>query len=292
MDEHASLKEIRHLLASRNWQIAAGESAQTSGDINAQLARFCARLHTRKIPVGDATSDPDTQNVNQELRSRLSWLLQLIESDEVALASQKIKYANLLGQELAATGHYALATTALEACLTANQAGKQSWSDHRLAFEVLMASVFCYGQLAERQKSIACLSRAESIQRQSPSVMHMRGWLFLQLGDRDDALLAYNQFLKKFDRRGVSPSLFRLIQRVRTEMAFVFFIGDLPEVAEEILKQVFERNPSGPDLDAFVANNQKYREEQRQFIGLINGVKNGGPFPLGRNQTQKGPDRQ
>lgn len=276
-----------HLLASIEKSISAKKTS-TETPLNTDPTKQEPTSPPVKSLVQNEPQWSASLKTSREVVRRLQT--QIVNSDDL-LRRQKTRYLMLLGKECLAMGRYPLAIESFDHCLQLNQAEWQSAGGQRSRLEIYLARTFCYGQLTQSDQALAELKLAEDIQKVSPSVMHLRGWLNLQLGNLDDAIVAYDSFLRKHDRMGNSASLRRLIERARLELALVFFLMKKNQLALEMIHRIYDRNPLGPDLAAFSRNNQKYQKQLNQFFELESGVKHGGPFALGRDQAQKSFDR-
>lgn len=283
VDEHETLSSIRSILNShvedvRSLEgelIAQTNKAQTnkSGNEPQLVASLCLLLYS---------GNPEAALVKQVQRIASGLLEQVVRSKRLT-DKQKIKLANLIGKECVTKQKYEIAVKAFEQCLNLNQNAKEQWLDKRVAFDALLSCSFCHCRLLQSQEAFFRFEQAEKVLRYSPSILHMQAWLNLHFGRFNQAIVSYDAFLNKFDKAGLTSPLSKLVERVRLEMALSFVARNKPSLAREFVEQVFDRNPLGPDLDALKRNNQKYEKELTELIDIIDGVRNGGPFALGRN---------
>ena len=272
-DEHDSLVAIRTEL-KENAELLSGWSEQllrlmrNAEPVAKQLAAACLLLNQNRVT---------------ELKAPVDGLILDISKDTGSSRLRRIRYLTLLGRESVTRKQYRIALSCFQKCLELNRTDKNKWMDQRTAFDSLLSSVFVRCRLNQEKEAFSQLEKAEAVLRYSPSLMHLKGWTSLQFGDLAGAIVGYQAFLDRFDKSGASLSLSSLIERVRLEMAFAFFLMDRKDLAGETINQILDRNPFGPDLDAFQRNNQKYIEKKKLFLEFANGVKNGGPFTLGRN---------
>lgn len=224
-----------------------------------------------------------------------SELIRLINENQQLSRRTKTGRLMLLGREAVIGKCYRFALQCFASCLAlnrkdqsnqeikSNQGINEQWIEERPAFEGLMSLAYVHCQLGNKAEAMNYLGQAESILRTSPALMHLQGWAKIQFGDFGGALVEFDRFLDRFDKTGASGTLARLIERARLETAYALFLLGKKELAIEMINDVLDRNPLGPDLDAFERNNQKYTEKLKLFLKLVDGVKDGGPFPLGRN---------
>ena len=74
-----------------------------------------------------------------------------------------------------------------------------------------------------------------------------------------------------------------MIELAKLELGLAFSIVNRPFLAGEIVAEVFDSKPQGPNLTVFEKNNRKYAKEINEFREKLIGAQNGGPLTLGRD---------
>lgn len=204
-------------------------------------------------------------------------------ADRRTTSTQKRQWLDLLGSECLLQDQYRQALLFHRQLLTINRRPDDTWIDPRLAFRTLLNAARCQTGLKDRAAAFEFLDQASELIRQSPFEMHLKAWTHLQFGELHAAVVNYTELLERFGEEENIGEISRLLERARLELAFSCFLLERTTSAREIAEDVWDRNPQGPDLEAFQRNNQKYIRKNQSFLQLVRGVKHGGPFPLGRD---------
>ncbi len=216
---------------------------------------------------------------------KAKWLRPAVEAhlESISIPSLKRKLVNCWAEECRRAGQYAVAIPAFKLCLDLNRSSNDQWVDSKLAFESLISLAMCSVHLGLFETADEYLNQARDFRIGTAALDHLDAWTELQKGCFFEAIEAYRDLIQKYDSPGKSSGPGQMIELAKLELGLAFSIVNRPFLAGEIVAEVFDSKPQGPNLTVFEKNNRKYAKEINEFREKLIGAQNGGPLTLGRD---------